>query len=92
MTVLQGPYVRPDGSLAVETRETLREVEALLRESLPRLSLGKDLAPASPTGVPVHTLGEAKSSAALEVALRDLLGRSLPWLRPESVSPTARSG
>ncbi|MGP8078761.1 MAG: CCA tRNA nucleotidyltransferase [Thermoplasmata archaeon] len=91
MGVLQGPFVRPDGSLAVETREELREVEPLLRERLPRLSLGRDLAPSDPATASVRTLGESVDSEALGIALRDLLGKRLPWLRPEGRAPTPPS-
>jgi tRNA nucleotidyltransferase (CCA-adding enzyme) len=86
--VLQGPYVRPDGSLAVETREELREVEALLRERLPRLSLGRDLAPSDPAASSVRALGDSSTSEALGAALRDLLGKRLPWLGGGRRPPT----
>jgi tRNA nucleotidyltransferase (CCA-adding enzyme) len=88
-SVLQGPYVRPDGSLGVETREELREVEAVLRERLPRLSLGKDLAPREAAPAAVRTLGDSTESPALEVALRELLGKRLPWLAPLGRPATA---
>jgi len=78
--VLQGPYVRPDGSLAVETRRTERDAEAVIRSFLPRLALGKDLTPADPASTEVHPLAGAPDSPALEEALRELLGRRLPWL------------
>ena len=78
--VLQGPYVRADGSLGVETRRTERDVESVLRSALPRLSLGKDLTPPSPGMAEVHPLAGAPESPALGEALRDLLGKRLPWL------------
>jgi tRNA nucleotidyltransferase (CCA-adding enzyme) len=78
--VLQGPYVRPDGSLGVETRRTDRDVEAVLRSVLPRLALGKDLTPPDPGLMEVHPLAGAPDSPALGEALRELLGRRLPWL------------
>jgi tRNA nucleotidyltransferase (CCA-adding enzyme) len=78
--VLQGPFVRPDGSLAVDTRRTEREVERVLRSALPRLSLGRDLAPGDGADVRVESLAQATDSAALGEALRELLGKRLPWL------------
>ncbi len=80
--VLQGPYVRSDGSLGVETRRTERDVEAVVRAVLPRLALGKDLTPPDPGKVEVHPLAGAPDSPALEEALRELLGKRLPWLGP----------
>jgi tRNA nucleotidyltransferase (CCA-adding enzyme) len=78
--VLQGPYIRPDGSLGVETRRTERDVEAVVRTVLPRLALGKDLTPPDLSQVEVHPLAGAPDSPALEEALRELLGKRLPWL------------
>ncbi len=78
--VLQGPYVRPDGNLAVETRRTDRELEAVVRSILPRLALGKDLTPPDLARVEVHALAGAPESPALEEALGELLGKRLPWL------------
>jgi tRNA nucleotidyltransferase (CCA-adding enzyme) len=78
--VLQGPYVRADGSLGVETRRTERELEAVVRSLLPRLALGKDLTPSDPLHIDVHSLAGAPESPALEDALRELLGKRLPWL------------
>lgn len=78
--VLQGPYVRADGSLGVESREELREVEAVLAERLPRLSLGRDLVPKDAAAATVHPLGEATESEAIRAALTDLLEKRLPWV------------
>jgi tRNA nucleotidyltransferase (CCA-adding enzyme) len=80
--VLQGPYVRPDGSLGVDARRADREVESVLRSVLPRLSLGRDLTPDAPGQVQVRPLGAESDGPALSEALRDLLGRRLPWLEP----------
>lgn len=80
--VLQGPYVRPDGSLGVETRRSERDAEAVVRSVLPRLALGKDLTPPDAARVEVHPLAGAPDSDALGEALRDLLGKRLPWLDP----------
>ena len=80
--VLQGPYVRPDGSLAVETRRTERDLESVIRSLLPRLALGKDLTPSDASRVEVWPLAGAPDSPALGEALRELLGKRLPWLAP----------
>ncbi|HTT45571.1 MAG TPA: CCA tRNA nucleotidyltransferase [Thermoplasmata archaeon] len=78
--VLQGPYVRPDGSLGVETHRPERDSEAVIRSAFPRLSLGKDLTPKDLSTVRVTPLAEASESAALGDALRELLAKRLPWL------------
>jgi tRNA nucleotidyltransferase (CCA-adding enzyme) len=78
--VLQGPYLRSDGNLGVETRRTERDVESVVRSVLPRLALGKDLTPTEPSRVEVHPLAGAPDSPALGEALRELLGKRLPWL------------
>ncbi|MGI0071587.1 MAG: CCA tRNA nucleotidyltransferase [Thermoplasmata archaeon] len=78
--VLQGPYVRADGSLGVETRRVDRDAEAVVRSVLPRLALGKDLTPPESGRVEVHPLAGAPESPALGAALRELLGKRLPWL------------
>jgi len=85
--VLQGPYVRPDGSLAVEAHERDRELESFLASRLPRLSLGKNLSPTE--GVTVLPLAEAEASPALSDALRSLLSKELPW--PKLARPGATS-
>jgi len=78
--VVQGPYVRPDGSLGVDAHRTERDAEAVLRAAFPRLSLGKDLTPLEPGRCEVRTLGEAEETLALGEALRELLAKRLPWL------------
>jgi tRNA nucleotidyltransferase (CCA-adding enzyme) len=80
--VLKGPYVREDGSLAVETRRTEREPEPVLRAAMPRLALGRDLTPEDPGRVSIHPLTEVPDSPALLEALRELLAKRLPWLEP----------
>jgi tRNA nucleotidyltransferase (CCA-adding enzyme) len=80
--VLQGPYVRSDGNLAVETRRPERDAESVVRSLLPRLALGRDLTPTDPAAVEVYPLAGAPESPALGAALRDLLGKALPWLEP----------
>ena len=77
--VLQGPYVRPDGSLAVDTRRPDREVEAVIRNVLPRLSLGRDLTPTPSRPLQVHALASVEESPGLSAGLDDLLGKRLPW-------------
>ncbi|HTT73447.1 MAG TPA: CCA tRNA nucleotidyltransferase [Thermoplasmata archaeon] len=78
--VLQGPYVGPDGHLAVESRRGDRDAETVVRALLPRLSLGRDLTPADPSAIGVAPLGEATETPSLEEALTGLLGKRLPWL------------
>jgi len=79
-SVLQGPYVRADGSLGVETRWTECELEAVLAEAVDRLSLGKNLTPGERGMTAVRPLSESVDSDALSEALRQLLGKKLPWL------------
>ncbi len=78
--VLQGPYVRPDGSLGVDTHRAERDAEAVLLAAFPRLSLGKDLTPKESGLYQVRSLGEAYETPALGEALRELLAKRLPWL------------
>jgi tRNA nucleotidyltransferase (CCA-adding enzyme) len=78
--VVQGPYVRPDGSLGVDTHRTERDAEAVLLAAFSRLSLGKDLTPKEPGHYEVRSLGEAVETPALGEALRELLAKRLPWL------------
>jgi len=78
--VLQGPYVRPDGSLGVDARRTERDAEVVLRSAFPRLSLGKDLTARAMGHYTVKSLAESEDRPALGDALRELLARRLPWL------------
>ncbi len=78
--VLQGPYVRADGSLAVETRRGERDLEAVLRAVLPRLSLGRDLTLPPSATAQVHPLSAMPESAGLSRGLDELLAKQLPWL------------
>ena len=78
--VLQGPYVRSDGSLGVETHRADRDAEAAVRAAFPRLSLGRDLSPTDPEQFQVYPLAAAPEGAALGEALAELLAKRLPWL------------
>ena len=82
-SVLQGPYVRPDGSLGVDAHRAERDAEAVVRSAFPRLSLGKDLTPRDTGRCEVTSLTSANDGPGLGEALRDLLGKRLPWLRRE---------
>ncbi len=75
--VVQGPYLRADGSLAVETRQHGRDAETFLRERLAALSLGRDLTAGGEGRV--HDLAGAEETPALAEALTGLLGKRLPW-------------
>ncbi|MCI4346812.1 MAG: CCA tRNA nucleotidyltransferase [Thermoplasmata archaeon] len=77
--VLQGPYVRPDGSVGVETRRTLRGVEELLTDALPRLPLGKDLVRELRPEHRFLPLGSLAATPELSLALAELLEKRLPW-------------
>ncbi|MCI4351420.1 MAG: CCA tRNA nucleotidyltransferase [Thermoplasmata archaeon] len=78
--VLQGPYVTDQGHLAVEVPRRTTGLPELLRESLPKLPLGKDLREhvASARVVP---LTEVTEGPELEGALAYLLAKELPWRR-----------
>ncbi len=78
--VLQGPFVRPDGTLGVETRRGVRDAETFLLEALPRLSLGKNLSAPHAGDARVEPLELAPETPSLAEALRELLGKRLPWL------------
>jgi tRNA nucleotidyltransferase (CCA-adding enzyme) len=78
---LQGPYVRADGRLSVETRRAEREIVAILAAAFPRLPLGRDLRATSAATASVVALERAPDSPALRQALGDLLLKRLPWLR-----------
>lgn len=78
--VLQGPYVRPDGSLGVDTHRPERDAESVLRAAFPRLSLGKDLTPKEGQREVVHPLADATETPALRDALQELVAKRLPWL------------
>ena len=82
--VLQGPYLRADGKLAVDTvREEVR-LEPLLVSALPSLALGRDLRESSKTGVWVRPLSSVEGSPELSELLERLLNKRLPWAAPRS--------
>ena len=83
--VLQGPFVRADGSLAVETREPVVDVERFLTDRLPRLAIGRDLGGAG--AAHVRSLSETPPSEALRTALGELLDKRLPWARGAGATP-----
>jgi tRNA nucleotidyltransferase (CCA-adding enzyme) len=86
-SVLQGPYLRPDGKLAVDVvREEIR-LEPLLASALPGLALGRDLREASKSGVWAKPLEALDASPELSQLLDRLLNKQLPWARPRA--PTA---
>ncbi len=78
--VFQGPYVGPEGELAVEVRRTERGLEALLTEELPRLPAGRDLVRLIDATIRVRPLEEAEDRPALRTALALLYRRRLPWV------------
>ncbi len=78
--LLQGPYVRADGSLGVEARQATTDAVAFLTDRLPGLSLGRNLS--ATAGASVHELDGAPESEALEEALRALFVKALPWPAP----------
>jgi tRNA nucleotidyltransferase (CCA-adding enzyme) len=83
-TVLQGPYLRSDGKLAVDvTREETR-LEPLLTAATPGLAIGRDLRAASKTGVWAKPLDVLEASPELSELLERLLNKRLPW----ALSPT----
>ena len=80
--VAQGPYVRPDGRLAVDVRRPVRDLETLLAGSLPNLAVGKDLHGPVRAGARVQGLDQLGDSPELAPVLDRLLNRRLPWLPP----------
>lgn len=77
--VLQGPYLRADGKLAVDvTREETR-LEPLLAAVVPGLAIGRDLREASKSGVWAKPVEALDSSTELSELLDRLLNKRLPW-------------
>ncbi len=83
-TVLQGPYLRSDGSLAVETDEPVRSAEAALGQRIPSLSLGRHLTATAASPFQIRPLAETPESEELSELLRSLLAKRLPWPGPPS--------
>ncbi len=78
--LLQGPYVRPDGSLAVETRRPERTIERVLSSELGQVPLGQDLRRLV-ARAGLHELAHADDRPALGFALEELFDKGLPaWV------------
>jgi tRNA nucleotidyltransferase (CCA-adding enzyme) len=77
--VLQGPYLRSDGKLAVDVVRDETSLEALLVAAVPGLALGKDLREASKTGGRARPLEALDASPELSELLERLLNKRLPW-------------
>lgn len=78
-SVLQGPYIRPDGKLAVDVDRGETRLERLLAAAAPELALGRDLREASKTGVWARPLEAVEGSPELSELLDRLLNKRLPW-------------
>ena len=76
---MQGPYVRADGTLAVETRREPRTVELCLTEALPRIPLGRDLSQLVRPEHRFEPLASLEATPELAECLGGLLGKRLPW-------------
>jgi tRNA nucleotidyltransferase (CCA-adding enzyme) len=76
---LQGPYVRGDGSLGVDSRREPRSAEELLTAALPRLPLGKDLLKALAPQDRFVDWTSLEPGEELSLALGELLDKRLPW-------------
>lgn len=77
--VLQGPYLRPDGKLAVDVAREETRLEALLAAAAPALAIGRDLRESSKTGVWARPLDMLDASPELSELLDRLLNKRLPW-------------
>lgn len=80
--VLQGPYLRADGKLAVDVAREETRLETLLAPAVPGLAIGRDLRESSKTGVWVRPLEALESSPELSELLDRLLNKRLPWALP----------
>jgi tRNA nucleotidyltransferase (CCA-adding enzyme) len=76
--VLQGPYLRPDGKLAVDVARGETRLEPLLAAASPGLALGRDLRESSKAGVWAKPLDLLDSSPELSELLDRLLNKRLP--------------
>lgn len=77
--VLQGPYLRPDGRLAVDTVRSERRLAALLAAQLPSIAVGRDLREALRDGSRVRPLEEVDLSPEVLELLDRLVNKRLPW-------------
>ncbi|MCI4353341.1 MAG: CCA tRNA nucleotidyltransferase [Thermoplasmata archaeon] len=82
--VLQGPYLRPDGKLAVDVAREEGQLEALLTLALPTMALGRDLREAAKSGVWARPLDALDASPELSELLDRLLNKRLPGLPQRS--------
>ncbi len=77
--VLQGPYLRPDGKLAVDVVREETRLEPLLLAAAPHLAIGRDLRETSKSGVSVRPLETVEESPEIAGLLDRLLNKRLPW-------------
>ena len=77
--VLQGPYLRPDGRLAVDVVREETRLEPLLAAAIPRLALGKDLRELATSGAWVRSLDALEGTPEFSELLDRLLSKRLPW-------------
>lgn len=82
--VLQGPYLRPDGHLAVDVVREETRLEPLLAAAIPRLALGKDLREVATAGAWVRPLDAVESTPDFAELLDRLLNKRLPWANGSS--------
>jgi tRNA nucleotidyltransferase (CCA-adding enzyme) len=86
--VLQGPYIKPDGKLAVDVVRDEVRLEALLMVAVPSLALGRDLRGPAQRGAWAKPLGLLDNSPELSELLDRLLNKHLPWRpAPAAVRP-----
>ena len=85
--ILQGPYIQPDGKLAVDVDRGETRIESLLTAAAPGLALGRDLREASKSGVWARPLDSLDASAELSDVLDRLLNKRLPGALPRRVPP-----
>jgi tRNA nucleotidyltransferase (CCA-adding enzyme) len=78
--VLQGPYLRPDGRLAVDVARSERRLEPLLGVALDRLPVGKDLRDSMARSGWIRSLDDVPPTPDLASLLDRMLDRRLPWL------------
>jgi len=77
--VLQGPYLRPDGKLAVDVTRGETRLEPLLTAVVPGLAIGRDLREAAKSGVWAKPLEVLEPTPELSELLDRLLNKRLPW-------------